>query len=267
MDLQARKANGMGAEHPTHPKPERRRQGFTLIELLVVIAIIAILASLLLPALSRAKEQAKRSACINNIRQLTLSALMYANDRESYLPSPGSTHAPYWVGTRFRDLLVDGYDLQREMFYCPSNFGWNRDDFWGWSASDAVIGYFYFGNEKRYTDNRAFYRGVFMTAPDREPAFPRKTTDNPFYQVLWTDLTRKWQDSWDRPGDPDPLTRGVNHQAHGNAGPAGSNQGFLDGHVEWAPADSFLPFPKMRMGETEIYFASRQELRAGESAD
>ncbi len=63
----------------------RCQTGFTLIELLVVIAIIAILAAMLLPALARAKMQAWRVKSVNNIRQLQLGAIMYANDNNGYL--------------------------------------------------------------------------------------------------------------------------------------------------------------------------------------
>src|SRR5512136_33555 len=61
------------------------RRAFTLIELLVVIAIIAILMAILMPALNRAKEQGKRAACLNNLKQLTLAWIMYADENDGRL--------------------------------------------------------------------------------------------------------------------------------------------------------------------------------------
>ena len=67
------------------------RRGFTLIELLLVIAIIAILAAMLLPALSRSKGSARQIACLNHLKQLSLATVMYAMENDGYYPSSNST--------------------------------------------------------------------------------------------------------------------------------------------------------------------------------
>jgi prepilin-type N-terminal cleavage/methylation domain-containing protein/prepilin-type processing-associated H-X9-DG protein len=84
-----------------------KKRGFTLIELLVVIAIIAILASMLLPVLARAREEGRRTACKNNLRQIGLALSMYAQSWDEMFPSDDNTNSGGNKGLTMRHLYPD----------------------------------------------------------------------------------------------------------------------------------------------------------------
>ena len=236
----------------------KKRNGFTLIELLVVIAIIALLMGILMPALQRARELARRQSCSSRIRQQVLALIMYGGDNDSRLPLPAT------AGNWLQDVAVNTVDfmldtgMKREMFYCPSNANQQKynDLFWTYSNKSWNQRLNRFENDTGFVVSG--YCFLLQTTANDRPEIVRYPDDS--IQKIWVKTTAE-----NRPssrelvidsilGVPQSNTRygfnfgqvpgGIWSQSQvydrtshlkNDYEPTGGIIGFLDSHTEWRP--------------------------------
>jgi prepilin-type N-terminal cleavage/methylation domain-containing protein/prepilin-type processing-associated H-X9-DG protein len=144
---------------------KRFSRAFTLIELLVVIAIIAILAAILFPVFAQAREKARQTTCVSNLRQIGLAVTMYATDNEGYpFHSSPSNQVPR---TRWSDYLLP-YAKNEKMFLCPSAPKDMVGKAWAHAPNIFMGGY---GYNFQYLGNSRFP----FVAPDAAVQVPAET--------------------------------------------------------------------------------------------
>jgi prepilin-type N-terminal cleavage/methylation domain-containing protein len=222
------------------------RLGFTLLELLVVIAIVSILASLLLPALSRAKERGRRAVCLSNLSQVGKACTMYALDNaDKYFPARNNSVQIALDPIQEKAAMVAG--LMGKIWSCPNRpflpIYEKDEDQW-------LIGYQYFGGIIDWNTPR----GVLPSAS------PIKLTRSKALWTLAADATMKVDNRWG--GGNNLIFTNMPPHPNSKNQPDGGNQVHVDGSARWVPYDNMYfvqKLPNLR-GSSSMAFFFQEDL-------
>jgi prepilin-type N-terminal cleavage/methylation domain-containing protein len=255
-----------------------RKKGFTLVELLVVISIIALLLSITMPGLQRAREQAKRTVCRSNLKSLGLAFHLYGNDWKNFLP-------PWWekdsIGRPMihpckldcltelnasggdRGLIFPRYINNPNIFFCPNN-NWvkvpkNNPAGWpGWNPSygghNVTLSYMYMGGGQPVIELKNYNIGKRMVSA-------RKLTDRGSLPIMQDLLWEEWSGN---------RRVGSSYVNHTRTGPANSYTGtsinkaeadganilLLGGSVHWRSISRLREEGIANMSTTRMFYAT-----------
>ena len=226
------------------------RRGFTLIELLVVIAIIAILAAILFPVFAKAREKARQTSCLSNVKQMTLGILQYTQDYDEKLVpglvyAYGAGYGPVSNSSSFLDSRT-GFDLiypyvkNAQIFVCPSTEGGS-----GYSRN--------YGFNSAVCVDARYYAPISLSTL-RSPAECFLALDAGPYMCAYDDITDPSGSFWYIPGtangrDPAALSPALTNAAAVSDFKSGRhNQGvnvaLADGHAKWYSSMSLFNHPE-----------------------
>ena len=243
----------------------QKRRGFTLIELLVVIAIIAILAAILFPVFSKAREKARQASCLSNMKQLGLAVMMYNQDYDETFPpvfeimptaytGPGgdliqggaATALSFWNQAWGWQQLIFPYTQNVRVAYCPSTNGNSGMGFMNYGANTCIMGFSSDTDPGGYISS--YGEGTKNDAAIASPAGEYLLMDFGFYQLNWQMIhypfsvdylpgegkyvggnlvSAKWQD------EGYPIYSGCESDYMVGRHSGGVNVAFADGHAKW----------------------------------
>jgi prepilin-type N-terminal cleavage/methylation domain-containing protein/prepilin-type processing-associated H-X9-DG protein len=240
---------------PGLPQPRGRSRGFTLIELLVVIAIIAILAAILFPVFARARENARRSSCLSNMKQIGLGLAQYVQDNDSVLPSDWTGASGFSSSNPNIIMWTDAiqpYVKNNQLFDCPSA---PQTDYYTPGPAGPYgtysLNHTYYNSGDNYigamSDYQPFRQGSVNTSQIEAPSTTVWVGESGIETGYPTTTDFSWEAGDNVTVRPTSIT-GISYLGNGGGGSGGlvarhldtTNVLFCDGHVKSMKLTSLL---------------------------